>query len=45
MKIKALLIASALLVAGVANAKENEQYVTNSFTSNRYVGIGAGANG
>ena len=45
MKIKALLIASALLVAGVANAKENEQYVTNSFTSNWYVGIGAGANG
>ena len=45
MKIKALLIASALLVAGVANAKEHEQYVTNSFTSNWYVGIGAGANG
>ena len=45
MKIKALLIASALLVAGMANAKENEQYVTNSFKSNWYVGIGAGVNG
>lgn len=42
MKLKALVIASALLVAGVANAQES--YVTNSFNSNLFVGLSAGAN-
>lgn len=42
MKLKALVFASALLVAGAANAQES--YVTNSFNSNLYVGLSAGAN-
>lgn len=42
MKIKALVFAAAILVAGVANAQES--YVTNSFDSNLYVGLSAGAN-
>lgn len=42
MKIKALVFATAILVAGVANAQET--YVTNSFDSNLYVGLSAGAN-
>ncbi len=42
MRIKALVVAGAILVAGVANAQES--YVTNSFNSNLYVGLSAGAN-
>ena len=42
MKLKALVIAGALLVAGAANAQES--YVTNSFNSNLFVGLSAGAN-
>lgn len=42
MKLKALVIAGALLVAGVANAQES--VVTNSFNSNLFVGLSAGAN-
>lgn len=42
MKIKALVIAGALLVAGAASAQES--YVTNSFNSNLFVGLSAGAN-
>lgn len=41
MKIKALVIAGALLVAGAASAQE---YVTNSFNSNLFVGLSAGIN-
>lgn len=42
MKIKALVIAGALLVAGAASAQES--YVTNSFNSNLFVGLSAGLN-
>lgn len=42
MKLKALVIAGALLVAGAANAQES--YLTNSFNSNLFVGLSAGAN-
>lgn len=44
MKIKALVLASALLAAGVANAAEKETYLTNPFNSNLFVGLSAGAN-
>ena len=40
MKIKALIIAGALLVGGAAYAQES--YVTNSFNSNLFVGLSAG---
>ncbi len=42
MKLKALVFASALLVAGVANAQE--PYITNSFKSNLFVGLSGGVN-
>lgn len=42
MKLKALVFAGALLVAGVASAQE--PYITNSFKSNLFVGLSGGVN-